>query len=38
VVAIDTASELDLTSGKTYGPVMEAAATLTLSIQKTGLF
>jgi NAD(P)H-hydrate repair Nnr-like enzyme with NAD(P)H-hydrate epimerase domain len=25
VVAIDTPSELDLTSGKTYGPVSEAA-------------
>lgn len=38
LVALDTPSGLDLTSGKLYEPFIEAAATLTLAMPKIGLF
>ncbi|WP_373514540.1 NAD(P)H-hydrate epimerase [Persicitalea sp.] len=38
VVALDTPSGLDLTSGKLYDPIVKATATLTLAMPKIGLF
>ena len=38
VVALDTPSGLDLTSGKLYEPIIKATATLTLAMPKAGLF
>ena len=38
VVALDTPSGLDLTTGKLYDPIIEADATLTLAMPKKGLF
>ena len=38
VIALDTPSGLDLTSGKLYTPITEADATLTLAMPKKGLF
>ena len=38
IVALDTPSGLDLTTGKLYDPIIEADATLTLAMPKKGLF
>lgn len=38
LVALDTPSGLDLTSGKLYNPMIKATATLTLAMPKIGLF
>jgi len=38
IVALDTPSGLDLTSGTLYDPIISASATLTLAIPKIGLF
>ena len=38
VVALDTPSGLDLTTGKLYDPIIKADATLTLAMPKKGLF
>ncbi len=38
VLALDTPSGIDLTSGKIYAPAIEAIATLTLALPKKGLF
>lgn len=38
IVALDTPSGLDLTSGKLYEPIIRATATLTLAMPKKGLF
>lgn len=38
IVALDTPSGLDLTSGTLYNPIIRASATLTLAMPKKGLF
>lgn len=38
IVALDTPSGLDLTTGKLFDPVIKATATLTLAMPKKGLF
>lgn len=38
IVALDTPSGLDLTSGTLYDPIIKASATLTLAMPKVGLF
>ena len=38
IVALDTPSGLDLTSGTLYDPIISATATLTLAMPKKGLF
>ena len=38
IVALDTPSGLDLTSGTLYDPIINASATLTLAMPKIGLF
>ncbi len=38
VVALDTPSGLDLTTGTLYSPIVNATATLTLAMPKVGLF
>ena len=38
VVALDTPSGLDLTTGKLFDPIIKADATLTLAMPKKGLF
>ena len=38
IVALDTPSGLDLTTGKLYDPIIKASATLTLAMPKKGLF
>ena len=38
IVALDTPSGLDLTTGKLYEPIIKASATLTLAMAKKGLF
>lgn len=38
ILALDTPSGLDLTSGEIYDPTINAAATLTLALPKQGLF
>lgn len=38
IIALDTPSGLDLTTGTIYDPIINAAATLTLAMPKVGLF
>ncbi len=38
IIALDTPSGLDLTSGMRYDPIINATATLTLALPKKGLF
>ncbi|SHJ07196.1 NAD(P)H-hydrate epimerase [Pseudozobellia thermophila] len=38
IIALDTPSGLDLTSGRRFGATIDAAATLTLAMPKKGLF
>ncbi|MBD1262639.1 NAD(P)H-hydrate epimerase [Maribacter polysiphoniae] len=38
IVALDTPSGLDLTTGEFYEPIIKASATLTLALPKKGLF
>ncbi len=38
IIALDTPSGLDTTSGQAFDPVIHASATLTLALPKTGLF